>query len=138
MEKILNVRFDNSRIYVTLDNGKEYGRPLEAFPILLQASPSQREAFEIGRFGDDLRWKELDEDIHVSSFFETTEPNPDNIVAKILAPFPWIDLSEVASGLHISKNLLLSYLYGMKEISDSRLQLLRETLHQMGKKLLTA
>ena len=63
-ESIVKLWFKNGRIYILTDQGNTYSRPLEAFPLLLEATPEQREAFEIGSDGDDIRWDELDEDIH--------------------------------------------------------------------------
>jgi hypothetical protein len=81
MSKIEKVWFDSKRIYLTTDNGDTLSRPLEAFPVLKDATESERLNFRIGRFGDDIRWEALDEDIHLSSFYESAEPNPDNEVS---------------------------------------------------------
>ena len=48
-------------------DGQVYCRPIDAFPLLRNASDEQRRAYTIGKFGDDVRWEEIDEDIHVSS-----------------------------------------------------------------------
>lgn len=138
MEAIKDVWFNNNRIYIRLTDGAVYNRPLEAFPTLMEASDAERNAFEINRFGDALRWKSLDEDIHVSSFFETTEPCRDNKVAAIFQQFPWLNIAEVARVLKVHKSVLLSYIYGMKEPSEERMKLLKDTLHLMGAKLMTA
>ncbi|WP_299396056.1 DUF2442 domain-containing protein [uncultured Desulfovibrio sp.] len=42
--------------------------PLAWFPRLLEASPAQREAFELSAFG--IHWEELDEDISVQGLLE--------------------------------------------------------------------
>ena len=83
MESIVKLWFEEGRIYILTDKGNTYSRPLEAFPLLREATPAQRQAFEIGREGDDVRWEEIDEDIHISSFYETTEPNSDNPIADV-------------------------------------------------------
>lgn len=75
MEAIIKLWFSDERIFILTDQGKEYSRPLEAFPLLLEATPQQRAQFEIGLDGDDIRWDEIDEDVHISSFFETAEPD---------------------------------------------------------------
>lgn len=72
MEAIKEVWFSNNRIYIRLSDGNTYNRPLEAFPVLMEASDSERKSFEINRYGDAIRWAALDEDIHVSSFFENS------------------------------------------------------------------
>lgn len=138
MEAIKEVWFNNNRIYIKLADGTAYNRPLEAFPTLMEASDEERSAFEINRFGDALRWKKLDEDIHISSFLETSEPCYDNKVSAIFKQFPWLNVGEVARLLKVHKSVLLSYIYGMKEPSEDRMNLLKETLHLMGAKLMTA
>ncbi len=70
MEKIADVWFGDNRIYIETDAQKIYSRPLEMFPLLLNATEQQRNDFKIGRFGNDIRWEAIDEDIHISSFLE--------------------------------------------------------------------
>ena len=81
--------------------------------------------FTIGRFGDDIRWEKLDEDVHISSFYDTTEPNPDNEVARIFSRFPQINVSEMAK-----------YIYGIKKPSVERMQKIRQAFHMMGQELI--
>lgn len=138
MEAIKDVWFDNNRIYIKLEDGMTYNRPLEAFPTLMEATDDQRNAYEINHFGDAIRWRQLDEDIHVSSFLETSEPCRDNNVAQIFQQFPWLNITEVARMMNIHKSVLLSYIYGMKEPSTERMKMLRETLHLMGAKMMSA
>ena len=92
MEKIIQVWFEDGRIFIKTDKENTYSRPLEAFPLLLEATPKQRAQYEIGVEGDDLRWDEIDEDIHISSFFEKAEPNSDNVIAKVFERFPQLNV----------------------------------------------
>lgn len=135
MEAIKEVWFSNERIYVRLEDGTTYNRPLEAFPMLKIASDAERSAFGISKYGDALRWKNLDEDIHISSFLETQEPCEDNEVAAIFRRFPWLNISEVARMMKIHNSVLLSYIYGMKVPSLDRMKQLKEILHYMGQQL---
>lgn len=73
MAKIQKLWFDSDRIWIATDEGQTLSRPLEAFPTLKDATKAQRETFEIGSMGDDVRWREIDEDIHISSFYDTEE-----------------------------------------------------------------
>jgi hypothetical protein len=52
-------------LWVRMADGRELGAPLEWFPRLAQATPEQRNRFEIfdQRFG--IHWPEIDEDISV-------------------------------------------------------------------------
>ena len=51
-------------MWVDLSDGRTLGVPYAWFPRLLNATPAQREAVEIGRFG--LHWDEFDEDISIA------------------------------------------------------------------------
>ena len=136
MAKIEKVWFDANRIYLLTDGGESLSRPLEAFPVLKEASEPEQLDFKIGRFGDDIRWEKLDEDIHVSSFYDTVEPNPDNEVARIFSKFPQINVSEMAKYIGINKSLLAKYIYGIKKPSAERMLKIKESFHLMGQELI--
>ena len=135
MSKIVKLWFDDLRIYVLTDGGEELSRPLEAFPVLKEATPAERLEFKIGRFGDDIRWERLDEDIHLSSFYETVEPDPENEVGRIFRRFPQLNVSEMARYIGINKSLLAKYIYGIKKPSDDRLRQIKQALHAIGQEL---
>lgn len=137
MEKIVNVWFDSKRIYIETDGSKVYSRPLEAFPVLLEASKRQRLGFRIGRFGDDIRWPALDEDIHISNFTDDrTEADYDNDIARIFSKFPQLNVSKVAESIGINKSLLSKYIYGIKKPSEKRRQEIVSALHELGRELI--
>ena len=136
MATIQKLWFDSERIWITTDQGQTLNRPLEAFPTLKDATDAQRSAFEIGRMGDDVRWKEIDEDIHISSFYDTEEPDYDNEIARIFKRFPQLNVSEVARSVGIHKSLLSKYIYGMKRPSDQRKMQIKESLHLLGEQLM--
>ncbi|HWY81839.1 MAG TPA: DUF2442 domain-containing protein [Roseiarcus sp.] len=58
------VRFDDDSMWVDLSDGRTIGVPYAWFPRLLNATPKQRDAVEIGRFG--LHWEAIDEDISIA------------------------------------------------------------------------
>ena len=135
METIVKVWFEGNRIYIGTQEGNTYSRPLEAFPLLLEATPEQRSHYEIGLDGDDLRWDEIDEDIHISSFFNTEEPNADNVIAKVFARFPQLNVSEMARTIGINKSLLSRYIYGIKKPSQKRLDEIMNAIRQLGREM---
>lgn len=65
--RIQNISFSNGLIITTTTDGSVYHRRLSAFPRLKNASNSELLNYKIGKFGDDVRWEALDEDIHISS-----------------------------------------------------------------------
>lgn len=63
-------RFDDSTLWVDLQDGRTVGVPLAWFPRLLAATPEQRSAGRIGPTGRGLHWEDLDEDISVAGILE--------------------------------------------------------------------
>ncbi|SCC93336.1 conserved hypothetical protein [Thiomonas sp. X19] len=62
--KAVQVTFDDSSMYVSLNDGRMLGVPLAWFPRLLHASLEQRQNFTISTSG--LHWDQLDEDISIA------------------------------------------------------------------------
>lgn len=135
MEAIVKVWFKDGRIHILTDQDKTYSRPLEAFPLLMDATDEQRAKYEIGLDGDDIHWDEIDEDIHISSFFETAEPNMNNPIADIFHRFPQLNVSEVARTIGINKSLLSRYIYGIKKPSQQRIDQIVGAIRQIGREM---
>jgi len=136
MDTIKTIWFKGNRIFMETENGETYSRALEAFPVLKDATSQQRNAFKIGKDKTEIRWKELDEDIHINSFFDTTEPDYNNTVAISLKQFPELNISALANQIGINKSLLAKYIYGIKKPSATRKNEIETALHSLGKKLL--
>ena len=136
MATIEKLWFEAERIWITTNEGQTLSRPLEAFPSLKDASASQRAAFKINRFGNAIRWDEIDEDIHISSFFDNNEPDLDNEIAEIFRKFPQLNVSEVAQSMGIHKSLLSKYIYGIKRPSEERKEQIKQSLRNLGKELM--
>lgn len=135
-DTIKKVWFTVGRICIETQTGERLSRPLEAFPLLLEATPEEKNNFEISKFRDAIHWEHLDEDIHISSFFNQKEANKDNEIAKIFNRFPCLNISQVAQYMGIHKSLLSQYIYGFKTPSSERKKQIEETLHQLGRELL--
>lgn len=137
-EKITRAWFENGRIYISTTNSRTLSQPLELFPILKEATTAQREAYTINKWGDALRWAEIDEDIHISSFYEAVEPKYNNEVAELFSMFPQLNISEVARSIGIHKSLLSQYIYGVKTPSEKRMNEIKSALHTLGMNLIAA
>jgi len=135
MERIKNLWFAENRIYMKSTEGNVLSRPLEAYPELEEATIEQRNDFTIDEDGMAIRWEALDADMHISSFYETSEPNQENEIAKMFKRFPWLNVSEVARAIGINKSLLARYIYGISKPSEQRLQQIKEAFHQFGREL---
>lgn len=135
METIKNIWFEKGRIYMLSSEDKVYSRPLEAFPLLKDATERQRMDYTIELRGQALRWTELDEDIHISSFYTKDEPKYDNEIAMLFKRFPQLNVSEVARNLGINKSLLSKYIYGIKNPSTERVCQIKNALRALGREL---
>ena len=138
MEQIKNLWFDADRIYMRSSEGRVLSRPLKAYPELGEATVEQRNDFTIDEDGMAVRWETLDADMHISSFYEASEPNEENEVGQMFKRFPWLNVSEVARYLGINKSLLARYIYGISKPSEQRVQQIREAFHALGKELQSA
>ena len=98
----------------------------------------QRHDFTIDEEGTSIRWGDLDADMHISSFYETSEPNGQNETAEMFKRFPWLNVSEVARAIGINKSLLAHYIYGISKPSEQRLNQIRFALHELGTELQSA
>lgn len=137
METIKNLWFDGNRIYMRSSEGNVLSRPLEAYPELEEATIEQRNDYILIDDGRAIRWESLDADMHISSFYESTEPDEQNEVAKMFSRFPWLNVSEVARVMGIHKSLLARYIYGISKPSEQRIAEIRNTLHGFARELQT-
>ncbi len=135
MEKIQEIWFDGGRIFMRSVAGGLFSRPLEAFPVLKDASDVQRQQFYIWGGGQYVRWKDLDEDLSVDSFLETQEPNYDNAVSRIFHRCPWLDIAEVAKFIGMPKVVLDRFIYGIWQPKESTLSAIKRGILSMSAKL---
>lgn len=135
MEKIKNLWFDKNRIYMKSTEGNVLSRPLEAYPELLEATTEERNDYTIVDEGRAIRWEAIDADLHISSFYDATEPNSENEVAQMFKRLPWLNVSEVARAVGINKSLLARYIYGISKPSEQRVNQIRATLRGFAREL---
>jgi hypothetical protein len=62
-----DIQFDEQMMHVSLTDGRIISVPLIWFPLLYEATPEQRQHYEIGGGGVSLHWPELDEDLSVAN-----------------------------------------------------------------------
>ncbi len=61
------VEFTDDMMSVFLTDGRVISVPVIWFPLLYEATPEQRELYEIGGGGVSLHWSEIDEDLSVAN-----------------------------------------------------------------------
>ena len=59
------VWFDKENMWVALTDGRQLSIPLLYFPRLLNATPEQRNNYELSGGGTGIHWEEIDEDTSV-------------------------------------------------------------------------
>lgn len=64
------IRFDDDLMHVSLTDGRIISVPIVWFPLLLEATPEQRERFEIHGGGVSLHWPDIDEDLSVAGLLD--------------------------------------------------------------------
>lgn len=134
MKTIEKIWFSENRIFLKTEQGEVFSRPLEAFPLLKNAAETERMAYKIGKFKDDIRWENLDEDIHISSFFSTQEPKS-NPIGDFFSKHQEINVSTFAKQIGINKSLMAKYIYGIKTPSQKRKKEIQDGLHTLAKHL---
>jgi hypothetical protein len=60
-----DIWFDDIKMHVILEDGRELGIPIDWFPSLRDASREQRDNWRFIGDGEGIHWEDLDEDILV-------------------------------------------------------------------------
>lgn len=116
-------------------SGNVFSRPLEAFPVLKDATDLERQQFYIWGNGEYVRWKALDEDLSVDSFMETQEPNFDNEVSNIFRRCSWLNIAEVAKFIGMPKAVLDRFIYGIWQPKAETLASIKHGIRSMSTEL---
>lgn len=66
----INIAFENSKMIVFLEDGRELAIPLEWFPRLRKATHEQLNKWRLIGKGEGIHWEEIDEDISVENLLE--------------------------------------------------------------------
>ena len=121
--KIKKIWFAEDRIYGETDDGRVLWQSLLQYKRLRNATPAQREDYEIDDEG--IYWPTLDEDVSFESF-EYDDPDPKGISLLFLS-HPELNAIAIGKRLGISQGLMTQYVNGTKKPSAEReLEILRE------------
>lgn len=61
--RVMNVNIDEDRLVVELMDGRLIGVPLAWYPRLANATPGQRNNWEVAGAGYGIHWPDIDEDL---------------------------------------------------------------------------
>ena len=59
--------FDENKMHISLEDGREMSIPIDWFPSLRDASKEQRDNWRLIGDGEGIHWEDLDEDILVEA-----------------------------------------------------------------------
>jgi hypothetical protein len=68
------VHFDTDRMFVTLSDGREISVPITWYPRLAQATPDQRNDWQLIGDGEGIHWPEVDEDLPIAGILLGLRP----------------------------------------------------------------
>ena len=71
-DRPIAVGFSDNMLRVTLQDGRIIATPLDWYPSLQNATPEQRENFELGFAG--VHWPDIDEDLSVLGMLQGNRP----------------------------------------------------------------
>ena len=132
MMKISKIWFEKNRIFGLTDDGRTLWQSLLYYRRLLNATPQQREDYEMDDEG--IHWYNLDEDVSFESF-EYDEPEPKGVSFLFLA-HPELNAAAVGRRLGISQSLMAQYINGIKHPSKERERLILDEIKKIGGELL--
>ena len=129
--KISKIWFDNNRIYGLADDGRTLWQSLLYYRRLLNATPEQREDYEMDDEG--IHWYGLDEDVSFESF-EYDDPEPTG-VSLVFLSHPELNAAAVGRRLGISQSLMAQYINGTKKPSKERECVILNEIATIGREL---
>lgn len=121
----------NDAIWIRTVEGKEACEKFANYPRLRNATQEQRLDYTTDRFG--IHWETLDEDLSFEGFFTKAEPT---ILYKTFMSHPELNVSALARRMGISQSLMAQYISGKKKPSETRLNMIFETIREVGKELM--
>jgi hypothetical protein len=62
-----DIWFDENKMHITLEDGREISIPIDWFPTLRDASKDHRDNWRLIGDGEGIHWEDLDEDILVEA-----------------------------------------------------------------------
>ena len=128
--KIEKIWLTDTAVWIQTDDGREACELFADYPRLKDASLEQLVNYDFDDFG--IHWEELDEDLSFEGFFDKQEPTP---LYKLFMSHPELNVSALARRMGISQSLMAQYISGKKKASKARMNLIFDTIHEVGREL---
>lgn len=129
--KIEKIWLTDTAVWIRTAEGKEACENIADYPRLKNASPTQLQNYEADDFG--IHWGDLDEDLSYEGFFNK---QPTTELYRLFMAHPELNVSAMARRMGITQSLMAQYISGKKTPSRSRLALIYDTLHAVGRELI--
>jgi len=130
--KIEKIWLTQTAVWIRTDDGREACELFADYPRLRDATMEQLCDYEYDEFG--IHWEALDEDLGFEGFFNKPEPTP---LYKLFMSHPELNVSALARRMGISQSLMAQYISGKKKASKARMTLILDTIHAVGRELVT-
>lgn len=132
--KAQKVWFENGRIYILTNDGREGSLPVRLFPRLYNATDAQRQNYTLSHFG--IHWPEIDEDLSYEGFFDDEQQSKsENAIGRIFAEYPELNARQIARMAGLNTTLFQQYIDGHKRPSAERLKQIESAIHRLGAEL---
>lgn len=126
--------FADDRIYGETSEGKIVWQSLLYYKRLRNATPQQRENYEMDDEG--IHWEDLDEDVSFESFFYDN-PAPQGI-SLIFLSHPELNAIAIGKRLGISSGLMVQYVNGTKIPSKEQENQIKQEIKNVANELQSA
>ena len=128
--RIEKIWLTNTAIWIRTDDGRQACELFADYPRLKEASMEQLVNYDVDDFG--IHWEDLDEDLSFEGFFDKQEQTP---LYKLFMSHPELNVSALARRMGISQSLMAQYISGKKKASKTRMNLIFDTIREVGKEL---
>lgn len=131
MIKIEKIWLTNDAVWIRTEDGREASEKFADYPRLRYATPEQLGNYEADSFG--IHWPDIDEDLSFEGFFDK---KPTTALYQLFMSHPELNVSAIARRMGISQSLMAQYISGSKKPSESRLEMIYDTIRAVGRELI--
>ena len=133
IKKVDKVWLTDTAICIRTSDGREASEQFADVQRLNPATPEQRSNYKVTPYG--IYWPELDEDLSFEVFFSEKQ---NNVLYDLFIAHPELNASAIARRLGMSQSLFAQYISGTKKPSQERVNLILETIKNIGRELVSA
>ena len=133
IKKVDKVWLNDTAICIRTSDGREASEQFADVQRLNRATPEQRSNYKVTPYG--IYWPELDENLSFEVFFSEKQ---NNVLYDLFIAHPELNASAIARRLGMSQSLFAQYISGTKKPSQERVNLILETIKNIGRELVSA